>query len=154
MGGWRAGWPSRVMSGLANSDERWGQGLGAVRPSGAAGGAGTVRGGSAPPGICAKGSETKVLFLTFMTPKEKSTVAERTRRRMDWKYPSHVRVLGEYWLANHDPEVVVLTEADDALDIIQSLSEWDDLFDMKVVPAITVEAGLAKAREMYATAVA
>ena len=95
-----------------------------------------------------------MLFLTFMTPKATSTVAERTRRRMEWIYPEGVRVLGEYWLANRDPEIVIATGADDALTIINAISQWDDLFDVKVVPAITVEAGLTNARKMFAAAVA
>ncbi|MBI5947518.1 MAG: DUF3303 family protein [Chloroflexi bacterium] len=95
-----------------------------------------------------------MLFFTFMTPKANSTVAQRTARRMEWIYPEGIHVLGEYWLANHDPEVVLITETDDAVTMIQALTQWEDLFDAKVVPAITVEAGLEKAREMFAAAVA
>jgi len=32
-----------------------------------------------------------MLFVSFMTPKPPSTSNERTKRRLDWKYPEQMR---------------------------------------------------------------
>ncbi len=95
-----------------------------------------------------------MLFVSFMTPKPPSTSNERTKRRLDWKYPEQMRVIAEYWLADEHPQVVLISEGDDAATMIQAINQWDDMFDIKVVPAIHAEAGLAGAREMFSAAVA
>ena len=95
-----------------------------------------------------------MLFVSFMKAKPNSGVMERTKRRLDWKYPEGIRVIGEYWLATRDPEVVLVSEAEDALTVIGAINQWDDMFDVTVIPAITADVGIARAREEMLVALA
>lgn len=67
---------------------------------------------------------------------------ESTRRRLDWKYPENVKVLGEYWTTNDDMTVVTVIETDDA-DAVSSIArDWRDMFEVQVAPAMTSEHGI------------
>lgn len=95
-----------------------------------------------------------MLFISFMKAKPNSGVMERTKRRLDWTYPEGIHVIGEYWLATRDPEVVLVSEAEDALTVIDAINKWDDMFDVTVIPAITADVGMARAREELLVALA
>jgi hypothetical protein len=82
-----------------------------------------------------------LLKATGGTPKE--TIA----RRAQWQYPEGMRVVAEYWL-QCNPVVISIIEADSIAPIVAISVEWDDVFDITVVPAITAEDGLQLARQM------
>ncbi len=87
-----------------------------------------------------------MLFVTLGKPK--AATKQRITRRVDWKYPAGLRVLGEYWLMSGDPALVIICEADDAGSILSAIAEWDDVLDLTVIPAITAEQGLTLAKQM------
>jgi hypothetical protein len=89
-----------------------------------------------------------MLFVSLMKAKPESSLEERTKRRLEWDYPEGMRVIGEYWLAGKEPDVIIVSECDDALTVISAIFQWADLFDTTVVPAITGEAGLELARQL------
>jgi hypothetical protein len=95
-----------------------------------------------------------MLFVSFMKAKPDSSVEERTARRLEWQYPEGMRVIGEYWLAGKEPDVIIVSECDDALTVMNAIFQWADLFDTTVIPAITSEAGLELAREIRASGAA
>jgi hypothetical protein len=90
-----------------------------------------------------------MLFVSFMKAKPNSSVEERTKRRLEWQYPEGMDVIAEYWLAGTNPDVVIVSECDDALTVVNAIFQWADLFDTTVTPAITSEAGLELAREIH-----
>ena len=59
-----------------------------------------------------------------------------------------MNVVGEYWLQTPDPTVIIIFNADDIAPIMAATSEWDDFFNISVVPAITSEDGLKLAQQM------
>lgn len=87
-----------------------------------------------------------MLFVTLM--KRKLPMAETTARRLEWKYPEGLRVVGEYWLQTPDPAVVVITEADSVAPMMAALTPWSDAFDSTVLPAVTAEEGLQLVKRM------
>ncbi|NIO68995.1 MAG: DUF3303 domain-containing protein [Anaerolineae bacterium] len=82
-----------------------------------------------------------LLKATGGTPKE--TIA----RRAQWQYPEGVRVVAEYWLQGN-PVVISIIEADSIAPIMAVTTEWGDVFDITVLPAITAEDGLQLAKQM------
>lgn len=50
-----------------------------------------------------------------------------------------VTLVGEYWLQNSDPRLVIIFEADTNGAILELVSEWDDHFEITVVPAVNVK---------------
>lgn len=95
-----------------------------------------------------------MLFVTLMKRKPGKTNRETTQRRLEWKYPEGVRVIGEYWLPAGDFDVITITEGDDATLIMHALADWDDLFDARVFPVVTAEEGIAHARRTLAASAA
>lgn len=92
-----------------------------------------------------------MLFVTLCKQRG-GTAKERIARRSQWQYPPGMKVLGEYWLQTTDPVVLVISEAESVTPIMAALADWDDVFDMTVVPAVTAEQGLELARQMGAGA--
>jgi hypothetical protein len=95
-----------------------------------------------------------MLYVTFMTRKAGSTVGrkESRARRLGWKYPEGIKVLAEYWVPSDDPSVVMIAETESLAPIYRAMEDWDDVFEFRIFPAITAEAGIAMAREALATA--
>ena len=89
-----------------------------------------------------------MLFAIMAKTKAGSTGTERIARRMSWEYPAGLRMVSEYWLMTTETAVVVIAEADDVTSIMKAIVDWDDVFDLTVVPAMTAEQGLALARQM------
>ncbi len=72
---------------------------------------------------------------------------ENIARRAQWQYPEGVRVVGEYWLQG-DPTVVSIFEADSVAPIMAITTQWADVFNITVLPAVTAEEGLELAKQM------
>lgn len=75
------------------------------------------------------------------------TSKERIARRLQWSYPPGANVLAEYWLQSHDPVLVAVIDADSIVPIMACTSDWDDVFDWQVCPAVTAQQGMEIARK-------
>jgi len=93
-----------------------------------------------------------MLFVSILNAKPGSTRRSRSQRRLDWTYPPGMRVIGEYWLATEHPAVVFISEAETMEPIRETMSAWDDAFDIEVFPAVTADEGMALARRTLAAA--
>ena len=89
-----------------------------------------------------------MLLVTQLEVKGTSTPAERIARRAEWQYPAGVKVIAEYWLQTDGYSVLSIIETEDNADIFAITSQWGDVFNVKVSPAITVEQGLQLAQKM------
>ena len=92
----------------------------------------------------------RVLFVALFTEKEGSSVSLDTflARRMQGpqigKAPTKGRIeglelLGEYWLQSPHPKVVVVFTAESDAPILELSAEWEEDFNVTVVPASKVE---------------
>ena len=88
-----------------------------------------------------------MLFVTLGRVRA-GTTKERVGRRMQWSYPQGAKIIAEYWLQTPDPQVIVISEADDIAPILAATSAWDDVLSMTVVPAVTAEQGMELAKKM------
>jgi uncharacterized protein DUF3303 len=89
-----------------------------------------------------------MLFVILGKAKAGSTTKQRVARRIKWKHPAGIRVLGEYWLQTDDPSVIMIAEADDVGSLLMGTADWDDFVHTTVVPAMTAEQGLKLAKQM------
>jgi len=89
-----------------------------------------------------------MLFVVIGKPKAASTGKERIARRMSWKYPAGMQMVAEYWPMSTELAVIAVAEADHVASIMQAIVDWDDVFDLSVVPAVTAEQGLEMAKQM------
>jgi hypothetical protein len=94
--------------------------------------------------------EAFMLFVIIGKPKAASTGKERIARRVGWDYPAGMRMVAEYWPMTTEAAVIAVAEADNVAPIMRAIVEWDDLFDLTVVPAMTAEQGLEVAKQMQA----
>ena len=78
---------------------------------------------------------------------DSTTLNEYLARRMQGasigKAPTEGRfegivIIGEYWLQSSDPRIIVIFEADENGPILELVSEWDDQYDINVVPAVNM----------------
>lgn len=92
-----------------------------------------------------------MLFVTLCKQRA-GTTKERILRRTQWQYPAGMNVVGEYWLQTTNPVVIVIAEADNIAPIMAAMADWDDVFEMTVVPAVTAVQGLELAKQMLAGA--
>lgn len=90
-----------------------------------------------------------MLFVIMCTIKG-GTMKERVGRRMKWKVPEGGKLIAEYWLTTGNPNVIEIVETDNVQVLLNGMSEWDDVFDISIFPAITAEEGLRNAQEMMA----
>lgn len=88
-----------------------------------------------------------MLFVVLLKVRT-GTVKERMARRVQWQYPEGVRPVAEYWLQTTDPACITIMEADSIAPIMAATAEWDDVFEITVIPAITAEEGLRLAKKM------
>lgn len=93
-----------------------------------------------------------MLFVTLCKARG-GNLRERMTRRIDWNYPPAVKLIAEYWLQADDPSVITITEADDPVPMMAAVADWNDVFEMTVLPAMTAEQGmeLAKASMLMST---
>ncbi len=89
-----------------------------------------------------------MLFVTIGKAKATSTMKQRVARRVNWKYPESARIIGEYWLQGSDPTLIVISENEDVGSLMRAIADWDDVFDLTVLPAVTAEQGLQLAKQM------
>jgi hypothetical protein len=89
-----------------------------------------------------------MLFVALYSPKPGTKPTESLSRRMEWKPPEGIKVVGEYWLQNPNPHIIVAFEVDNYATIMAMNMHWNDLYDITVVPAITGEEGLKLAKKM------
>jgi hypothetical protein len=92
--------------------------------------------------------EASMLFVVVGKPKAASTGKERIARRMSWQYPAGMRMVAEYWPMSTEVAVIAVAEADNVASIMKAIVDWDDVFDLTVVPAMTAEQGLQMAQQM------
>ena len=84
-------------------------------------------------------------YVGLLKFRESVSAAERDAglmRRAAWKYPEGIRVIAEYWPADTDVSVVTIFSAEDYASIMEIVFEWNDIFDIKVYPAISADEGL------------
>ena len=92
-----------------------------------------------------------MLFVVIGKPKAASSGKERIARRASWEYPAGMRLVAEYWPMSTEAAVIAITEADNVASIMKAIVDWDDVFDLTVVPAMTAEQGLEMAKQMQAS---
>jgi len=88
-----------------------------------------------------------MLFVALLKVRS-GTIKERIARRVQWQPPEGMRMVAEYWLQSPDPNVITIAQADSIAPIMAAVADWDDFFDITVVPAITAEEGLELAKQM------
>ncbi len=91
-----------------------------------------------------------MLFVTLAKAKATSTTKQRVARRVDWKYPPGMRVIGEYWLQSNDPTVITIAEGENVGPMMKAIADWDDVFEFTVLPAVSAEEGLQLAKQITA----
>ncbi|MBO1908613.1 DUF3303 family protein [Microvirga sp. 3-52] len=91
-----------------------------------------------------------MLFVVIGKPKAASSGKERIARRVNWEYPAGMRMVAEYWSMSTEAAVIAVTEADNVASIMTAIVDWDDVFDLTVMPAMTAEQGLEMAKQMQA----
>lgn len=87
-----------------------------------------------------------MLFVALLKVRS-GTDKERTARRVQWQPPEGMRPVAEYWLQTPDPHCISIVEADSIAPIMAAVSQWDDVFDITVIPAITAEEGIELAKQ-------
>ena len=91
-----------------------------------------------------------MLFVALLTEKEGNSVSLDTflARRMQGpqigKAPTKGRIeglelVGEYWLQVPSPKVLMIFTAESDAPILELSAEWEESFDVTVVPASKVE---------------
>ena len=90
------------------------------------------------------------MFVTIGKAKAASTTKQRVARRVNWKYPAGLKVVGEYWLQSNDPTLIAILETQDVGALMSAVADWDDAFDLTVLPAMTADQGLQLAKQMAA----
>lgn len=88
-----------------------------------------------------------MLFVALMKVRS-GTEQERVARRLQWEVPEGISIQAQYWLHTPDPEVIIILEADNFAAMAQMTSEWNDFYDITIVPAITAEEGMELAKQM------
>ena len=88
------------------------------------------------------------MLFVALAKSRPGTSREATARRLQWQYPDGMRVVAEYWLQTSDPAVIIVAEGDSVVPIMVTIAQWDDVFDITVIPAITAEEGLELAKLM------
>ena len=88
-----------------------------------------------------------MLFVSLLKVRS-GTLKERIPRRLGWQPPDGMRPVAEYWLQTSDPAVISIAEADSIAPIMAAVAQWDDFYDITVIPAVTAEEGLQLAQQM------
>ena len=79
-----------------------------------------------------------MLFVALLKVKG-GTEIERATRRMQWSIPEGITVKAEYLLHTPDPECIFVFEADSFEAMMGITSSWDDVYDIRIYPAIPVQ---------------
>ena len=86
-----------------------------------------------------------MLFVAMLTyrpglPAEK--MQESLPRRALWQAPANLKILGEYVLLGEGPgrpHVIAIGETEDIAAVFRMYTSWNDLFDVSITPAVSVE---------------
>jgi hypothetical protein len=70
-------------------------------------------------------------------------------RRAAWHYPEGVKVIAEYWPVWGDYQVITAFAAESFAPIMEVEFEWNDVFDVTVVPAVSAEEGMRIGPEVF-----
>ena len=79
-----------------------------------------------------------MLFVALLKVKG-GTEIERATRRMQWSIPEGITMKAEYLLHTPDPECICVIEADSFEAMMGITSAWDDVYDIRIYPAIAVQ---------------
>jgi len=91
-------------------------------------------------------------FLALLRFRSSVPAAERDAalmRRAGWQYPDGVKVIAEYWPMWGEYQVVTAFSAETIAPIMEVEFEWNDVFDITVVPAVSAEEGLRIGPEVF-----
>jgi hypothetical protein len=86
-------------------------------------------------------------FVALWSLKEgvdQAKLAEVMGRRAEYKFPTGMNVIAEYWSSRRSPAVVSVFEADDAAALMINTVAWVDALDVDIFPVNTWEEGLDK----------
>ena len=93
------------------------------------------------------------MLYAFVADWNPNTTAEQRDaalgRRAGWKFPAGTTTVSEYWSFGNSPVVYAVFEADDPKAVWQVAADWNDVFDVRVIPVITSEFGLAHGQEVF-----
>ena len=70
-------------------------------------------------------------------------------RRAAWQYPSGVHAIAEYWPLADDVQVVTVFSSDSVASLMELYFEWEDVFDVNIMPAVSAEEGLKVGPEVF-----
>ena len=91
-------------------------------------------------------------YVALLTFRDSTSGAERDSalmRRAAWQYPAGLDVTAEWWPMTAAPHVVVLFSTDDPAAIMELEFEWNDVFDVKIAPALRADQGLELGPEVF-----
>ena len=91
-------------------------------------------------------------YVALLTPRSSTTSEQRDgalMRRASWEYPAGIKVIAEYWPSSAAVQVVSIFSADSYAAIWELVSEWNDVFDINVYPAISAAEGLKVGPEVF-----
>ena len=86
-----------------------------------------------------------VATLTYRMGLPAERIQEALPRRKVWHAPPGLRMLGEYVLMGEGPgrpHIIAIGETDDINAVIAVYTAWNDLFDVAITPAVTIEQAL------------
>ena len=63
-------------------------------------------------------------------------------RRAQWKWPDGTKSVAEFWSLGNAPLVYSVFEANDVAAAWRVAADWNDIFDIAIVPVVTAEQGL------------
>jgi hypothetical protein len=91
-------------------------------------------------------------FIALLKFRPSVSAADRDAalmRRAAWQYPDGVKVIAEYWPVWGEYQVVTAFAAEAFAPIMEVEFEWNDVFDVTVVPAVSAEEGLRIGPEVF-----
>ena len=89
-------------------------------------------------------------MLLAIIGKLKVPAKQAIARRMNWKYPTGMRVVGEYWVNGNNTNLIVIAETESDGALLSYRADWDDHFEIDIYPALTAEHGLQLAKQLAA----
>lgn len=91
-------------------------------------------------------------FVALLRFRPSVPAAERDAalmRRAAWQYPDGLKVIAEYWPMSGEYQVVAVFSAETIAPLMELDSEWNDVFDLTVTPALSAEEGLRVGPEVF-----
>lgn len=94
-----------------------------------------------------------MLFVATLTyriglPAEK--MQEALPRRSNWQAPPSLKILGEYVLLGEGagrPHIIAIGETEDIAAVFAVYAAWNDLFDVSITPAISIQQAFQLSQE-------